>query len=95
MVGPHYVVIDKAGIIRESESAALLKDLEVEHLVTALLAEDIDVPGERVIPRFSQIRAQLYEFQRADEKAIAEYEKLLDFMPNNPGFMWEIRYRKI
>ena len=89
---PHYVVIDKAGIIRESEDAAGLKDLEVEHLVTALLAEDIDVPGKRVIPRFSQIRAQLYGFQ--DEKAIAEYEKLLDFMPNNPGFMWEIRYRK-
>ena len=91
---PHYVVIDKAGIIRESEGAANLKDLEVEHLVTALLTEDMDVAGERVIPRFSQIRAQLYESQRKDEKAIAEYERLLDFMPNNPGFMWEIRYRK-
>ena len=91
---PHYVVIDKAGIIRESESAAMLKDLEVEHLVIALLAEDIKVPGERVIPRISQVRAQLYGFQREDKKAIAEYERLLDFMPNNPGFMWEIRYRK-
>lgn len=91
---PHYVVIDKAGIIRESESAAVLKDLEVEHLVTALLAEDVDVPGERVIPRLGQIRAQLYGFQREDEKAIAEYERLLDFMPDNPGFMWEIRDRK-
>ena len=91
---PHYVVIDKAGIIRESENAAGLKDLEVEHLVTALLAEDIDVPGKRVIPRFGQIRAQIYGSQREDEKAIAEYERLLDFMPNNPGFMWEIRYRK-
>ena len=91
---PHYVVIDKAEIIRESESAAGLKDLEVEHLVTALLAEDIDVPGERVIPRFGQIRAQLHESQQQWEKAITEYEKLLDFMPNNPGFMWEIRYRK-
>ena len=91
---PHYVVIDKAGIIRESASAAMLKDLEIEHLVTALLAEDIEVPGDRVIPRISQVRAQLYGFQRQDEKAIAEYERLLDFMPNNPGFMWEIRYRK-
>ena len=91
---PHYVVIDKAGIIRESESAAVLKDLEVEHLVTALLAEDIDGPGERVIPRISQVRAQLYGFQREDEKAITEYERLLDFMPNNPVFIREVRSRK-
>ena len=90
---PHYVVIDKAGILRESEDAATLKDLEVEHLVTALLAEDIDVPGERVIPRFSQIRAQLYGFQRQWEKALTEYEKLLDFMPNNPVFIREVRSR--
>lgn len=88
---PHYVVIDKAGILRESEDAAMLKDLEIEYLVTALLAEGKDVSGERVIPRFSQIRAQLYGFQRQWEKAITEYEKLLDFMPNNPGFMWEVR----
>ena len=90
----HYAVIDKAGILRESESAAMLKDLEIEHLVRALLAEGIDVPGDRVIPRISQIRAQLYTTQGQEEKAITEYEKLLDFMPNNPGFMWEIRYRK-
>ena len=91
---PHYVVIDKAGILRESEYAYVLKDLEIEHLVTALLAEDIDVPGERIIPRISQIRSQLYTSQGQKKKAITEYEKLLDFMPNNPGFMWEIRYRK-
>ena len=29
-----------------------------------------------------------------EEKAIAEYEKLLAFMPNNPHIVWEIRYRK-
>ena len=91
---PHYVVIDKAGIIRESESAGVLKDWKVEHLVTALLAEDIDLPGERVIPRFSQIRAQIYDSQRQWEKALTEYEKLLDFMPNNPVFIREVRSRK-
>ena len=91
---PYYAVIDKAGILRESEAAAMLKDLEIEYLVTALLAEDIDIPGDRVIPRISQIRSQLYTAQGQAEKAIAEYEKLLDFMPNNPSIMWEIRYRK-
>ena len=91
---PYYAVIDKAGILRESEAAAMLKDLEIEYLVMALLAEDIDIPGDRVIPRISQIRSQLYTAHGQEEKAIAEYEKLLDFMPNNPGFMWEIRYRK-
>ena len=91
---PYYVVIDKAGILRESEHGYALRDLEVEHLVTALLAEDIDVPGERIIPRIIQRRADLADFNDEETAIIAAYEKLLAFMPNNPDFMWEIRYRK-
>ena len=45
--------IDKAGILRESAQGYMLGDLEAEHLVTALLAEDITVPGERIIPELS------------------------------------------
>lgn len=91
---PYYVVIDKAGILRESEDGYVLRDLELEHLVTALLAEDIDVPGERIIPRIIQRRANIADFNDEETAIIAEYEKLLAFMPNNPDFMWEIRYRK-
>ena len=91
---PYYVVIDKTGILRESEHGYALRDLEVEHLVTALLAEDIDVPGERIIPRIIQLRADLADFNDEETSIITEYEKLLAFMPNNPDFMWEVRYRK-
>ena len=90
----YYVVIDKAGILRESEHDYALSDLEVENLVAALLAEDIDVPGERIIPQISKHRADLADVNDDETAIIAEYEKLLAFMPNTPHIMWEIRYRK-
>ena len=37
---------------------------------------------------------RLYRRTDQEEKAIAEYEKLLAFMPNNPHIMEEVRYRK-
>ena len=82
---PYYVVIDKAGIVRESDrgyalSGRALRDLEVEQLVTALLGEDTDASSERIIPRISQIRSEFYISQGQKEKAIAEYEKLLAFL---------------
>ena len=82
---PYYVVIDKAGIVRESDrgyalSGRALRDLEVEQLVTALLAESTDASSERIIPRISQIRSEFYISQGQKEKAIAEYEKLLAFL---------------
>lgn len=88
---PYYVILDKAGILRESAHSFSLEDSGVQHLVKALLAEDIDVAGERIIPRISQLRANRTDEQ---EKVIAEYEKLLAFMPDNPYIMWEVRYRK-
>lgn len=88
---PYYVIFDKAGILRESAHSFALEDSAVEHLVKALLAEDTDVAGERIIPRISQLRANRTDDQ---EKVIAEYEKLLAFMPDNPYIMWEVRYRK-
>ena len=82
---PYYVVIDKAGIVRESDrgyalSGHALRDLEVEQLVTALLAESTDASGERIIPRISQIRSEFYVSQGQKEKTIVEYEKLLTFL---------------
>ena len=88
---PYYVILDKAGILRESAHSFSLEDSAVEHLVRALLAEDTNVAGERIIPRISQLRANRTDEQ---EKVIAEYEKLLAFMPDNPYIMWEVRYRK-
>ena len=82
---PYYVVIDKAGIVRESDRGyalrgRTLRDLEVEQLVAALLAEDMDTSGERIIPRISQIRSEFYISQEQKGKAVVEYEKLLDFL---------------
>ena len=82
---PYYVVIDKAGIVRESDrgfalSGQMLRDLEVEQLVTALLVEGTDSNSERVIPRISQIRSEFYVSQGQKEKAIVEYDKLIAFL---------------
>ena len=87
---PYYVVIDKAGIVRERDrgfalSGHTLRDLEVEQLVTALLREDTDASGERIIPRISQIRSEFYISQGQKEKAITEYEKLLTFLYQKRG----------
>ena len=92
---PHYVVLDKAGILRESGYSFTLDSFALEDLVTALLTEDIDVPGERIIPRISKLRAEGYSGPDQEEKAIAEYEKLLAFMPNSPHIMAEVRLRKL
>ena len=87
---PYYVVIDKAGIVRESDrgyamSGRALRDLEVEQLVTALLAEGTDAPSERIIPRISQIRSEFYISQGQKTQAIAEYGKLLAFLYQEHG----------
>lgn len=87
---PYYVVLDKAGILRESVHGYALGHLEVQRLVTALLAEDVNVPGERIIPRVCQLRAKLHIFQNQDEKAIAEYEKLTAFIPSPLDLMMGI-----
>lgn len=92
---PYYVIIDKAGILRESEHGYGLRDLEVEHLVAALLAEDMDVAGERIIPRISQIRVNLYRHQGQDEQVVGEYEKLVDFMPDNFHVVMEMLNHKL
>ena len=82
---PYYVVIDKARIVRESDRGYALRgrslrELELEQLVTSLLAEDADASSEPIIPRISQIRSEFYVSQGQKEKAIAEYEKLLGFL---------------
>ena len=82
---PYYLIIDKAGIVRERDrgyalSGHALRDLEVKQLVTALLAESTDASSERIIPRISQIRSEFYIFKGQKEKAIAEYGKLLAFL---------------
>ena len=80
---PHYTVLDKAGILRHSEFSSMFEDLPVEYLVASLLAEDLDVPGERIIPRIIQSRGEIYEGEGQVEKAIAEYEDILSFTPSN------------
>ena len=87
---PYYVIIDKAGIVRERDrgfalSGYALRDLEIEQLVTALLAENINTSDERIIPRINQIRSEFYISQGQKEKAIAEYEKLLTFLYQKRG----------
>ena len=91
---PYYVVYDKAGILRESVHGFELFHLEIEQLVVALLAEDINPIGDRIIPRISKLRAKVYRYQDRPDKAIAEYEKLLAFIPNNLDAMLDILYEQ-
>jgi peroxiredoxin len=91
---PYYVVVDRAGILRESAHGFELSDLEIELLVVALLKEEMNAPGDLIIQRISQARAEVYSFQDQEEKTINEYEKVLTFMPNTPHIMSQIRYRK-
>ena len=86
---PYYLIIDKAGIVRERDrgyalSGHALRDLEVEQLVTALLAESTDASSERIIPRISQIRSEFYIFKRAEgEKRSLNMENSSPFSIKN------------
>ena len=91
---PYYVIYDKAGILRESVHGFEQFYLQVEQLVAALLAEDINPIGDRIIPRISKLRAKVYRYQDRPDKAIAEYEKLLAFIPNNLDAMLDILYKQ-
>ena len=91
---PYYVVLDKAGILRGSAHAYQLDDLDVEMLVSALLAENPNIPGERISPQISLLRAEIYSNQNRIDKAIAEYGKLLAFTPNNLRVMMQILYEQ-
>ncbi len=91
---PYYVVVDKAGILRESAFGSELEDSEIEQLVTALLKEDISPAGERIIPRIIKVRAKVYDTRFERGKSVAEYEKLLAFVPGTPDLLSELRNRK-
>ncbi len=91
---PYYVVYDKAGILRESVHGFEQFYLEIEQLVAALLAEDIDPIGDGIIPRISKLHAKVYRYQDRPDKAIAEYEKLLAFIPNNLEVLLDILYEQ-
>ena len=91
---PYYVVYDKAGILRESVHGFEQFYLHVEQLVAALLAEDIDPIGDGIIPRISKLRTKVYRYQDRPDKAIAEYEKLLAFIPNNLEVLLDILYEQ-
>ena len=91
---PYFVVVDKAGILRDSAHGFELEDLELEQLITALLAENKNLLDERIIPRIIKARAAYYDTRYERGKSIAEYEKLLAFVPGNPYRLSEFRHRK-
>ena len=91
---PYYVVYDKAGILRKSVHGFEQFYLHVEQLVAALLAEDINLIGDRIIPRIRKLRAKVYRYQYRPDKAIAEYEKLIAFIPNNLDALLDILYEQ-
>ena len=91
---PYYVVVDKAGILRESAHGFDLEDSEIEHLITALLEENKNPLGERIIPRVIKARAEFYHTRFERGKSVAQYERLLAFVPVTPYRLSEFRNRK-
>ena len=87
---PHYVILDKTGMIRVTDDALVRGDFNFEHTVTALLAEDTIADSERIIPQLQQAHADYYLVRNQTENSIAEYEKLLAFTPNNLDIMMDI-----
>ena len=87
---PHYVILDKSGIIRENGNTFGMGDFKIEHLVTALLEEHPNTNGERIIPQVNQLLANTHLWGYQTEKSIAEYEKMLAFMPKNLDIMMDI-----
>ena len=87
---PTYVILDKTGIIRESTDIYAEGHFKLEHLVTALLAEDPNVDAERITPQVNQFLAYAYLRNNQFEKSIAEYEKMLAFTPKNLDIMMNI-----
>ena len=87
---PRYVILDKTGIIRENENTFRMGDFKIEHLVTALLEEHPNTDSERLIPQVNQLLANAYLSRGQTKKSIAEYEKMLAFMPKNLDIMMNI-----
>ena len=87
---PRYVILDKRGIIRENENTFRMGDFKIEHLVTALLEEHPNTDGERLIPQINQLLVNAYLWRGQTKKSIAEYEKMLAFMPKNLDIMMNI-----
>ena len=87
---PHYVILDKSGMIRENANTFRMGDFKIEHLVTALLEEHPNADDERIIPQVNQFLANAYLRRRQTEKSIAEYEKMLAFTPKNLDVMMNI-----
>ena len=87
---PHYVLLDKTGMIRVADHAFLRADFKFEHWVIALLAEDTIVDSERIIPQRQQFLAGYYLVKNQTEDSIAEYKKSLAFTPNNLDIMLDI-----
>ncbi|MDE0505198.1 MAG: redoxin domain-containing protein, partial [Candidatus Poribacteria bacterium] len=91
---PHFVVVDKAGILRDSVHRFGLGELELEQLVAALLEEHQSPLDERIVPRIIMARAAYYDTRYERGKSIAEYEKLLAFVPGTPYLQSELSHRK-
>ena len=72
---PHYVILDKTGMIRVTGDALIRGDFKFEHTVTALLEEDTFADSERIIPQLQQALANYYLVRNQTENSIAEYEK--------------------
>ena len=87
---PHYVLLDKTGMIRVADHAFLRADFKFDHWVISLLAEDTIVDSERIIPQRQQFLAEYYLVKNQTEDSIAEYKKSLAFTPNNLDIMLDI-----
>ena len=84
---PHYTVIDKNGLIREDN---LRGGIELNAVISALLAEVPGAPDQANIVKLHKLRADLHTGRGEWEQAIAEYEQALRLQPNNIELVIEL-----
>ena len=85
---PHYTVIDKNGLIREDN---LRGGVELDAVVSSLLAEAPGEPDQSNIAKLHELRADLHNRRGEREQALAEYEQALRLQPKNIRLISAIR----
>jgi len=77
---PHYVLIDRNGLIRDRN----LRDCaQIDNVISSLLAEEVDDASKTKVAKLHQLRGDAYYQRGEEDKALIEYEEALRIQPQH------------